>query len=105
MGRTAVSDKGKGNDPTRQISKLSREKINAGKLLPEKNVRLWDGRMRRQEGDDGMRIGCRDGGEERSSMEGSSVEKVGRFYGPRILASINLKAGEFWYLRRPDLRV
>lgn len=92
---TAVSDKGKGKDPTRQVSKFSREKINAGKLLPEKNVRLWDGRMRRQEGDDGMRVGCRNGGEERSSMEGSSVEKVGRFYGPRILTSIILKAGEF----------
>lgn len=51
--------------------------------------------MRRQEGDDGMRVGCRDGGEERSSMEGSSVEKVGRFYGPRILTSIILKAEEF----------
>jgi hypothetical protein len=67
--------------------------MNTGKLLPEENVRLWDERMQREEGDNGMSVGRRDGGEERSSVEGSGVEKVGRFYGPRISASISLKTG------------
>ena len=85
---TAVSNEKKKREkiPQSKYHNLIKRKTYADKLLPEKNVRLWHGRMRRQKRNDGMRVGGRDGGEERSSMEGSRVEKVGRFYG---LAKIN----------------
>ena len=49
--------------------------------LPEEDVRLRDGRMGREEGDDGMGVGSRDGREERGGVEGAGVEEVGGFYG------------------------
>ena len=36
--------------------------------------------MGREEGDDGMSVGSRNGREERGGVEGAGVEEVGRFY-------------------------
>jgi hypothetical protein len=54
-----------------------KEKTKARELLPEEDVWFGDGRMRREEGDDGVGVGGGDGGEEGGGMEGAGVEEVG----------------------------
>jgi len=52
-------------------------KIKARELLPEEDVWFWDGRVGREEGDDGVGVGGGDGGEEGGGVEGASVEEEG----------------------------
>ena len=52
-------------------------------VLPEEDVWFGDGRVGREEGDDGVGVGGGNGGEEGGGVEGASVEEVGRFYGAR----------------------
>jgi hypothetical protein len=52
-------------------------KTNARELLPEDNVWFGDRRMGREERDNGMGVGGSNGGEERGTVEGASIEEVG----------------------------
>ena len=70
--------------------------------------------MGREEGDDGMGVGSRDGRKERGGMEGAGVEEVGGFCGVRNISNRGYRYEnwsedrDFWELenvRRPDLRV
>jgi hypothetical protein len=54
-------------------------KADARELLPEEDVWFGDRRMRREEGDDGMRVGGSNGGEEGGGVERASIEEVGGF--------------------------
>ena len=63
---------------TTTMTTLKRED-KASEVLPKEDVRLCDGRMGKEEGDDGMGVGSRDGREERGGVEGAGVEEVGRF--------------------------
>jgi hypothetical protein len=48
-------------------------------LLPKYDVWFGDGRIGREEGDDGVGVGLRDRCEERGGVEGGGVKKVRRF--------------------------
>jgi len=89
-------------------------KPKARDLLPEEDVWFWDGRMGREEGDDGVGVGGGDGGEEGGGVEGAGVEEVGGFCVVRNISnrgyrckdwSENRDLWELEYVRRPDLRV
>ena len=54
-------------------------KTNARELLPEEDVWFWDRRIGREEGDNSMGVGGRDGREEGGGVEGAGVEEVGGF--------------------------
>jgi hypothetical protein len=54
-------------------------KTKARKLLPEYDVWFWEGRVGREERNDGVGVGGRDGGEERGGVEGAGVEEIGGF--------------------------
>ena len=54
-------------------------KRKARELLPKEDVWFWDGRVGREEGDDGVGVGGRDGGEEGGSVEGAGVKEIRGF--------------------------
>ena len=58
---------------------FAKGKINARELLPEEDVWFWNRRIGREEGDNSMGVGGRDGGEEVGGVEGAGVEEVGGF--------------------------
>jgi hypothetical protein len=65
--------------PEQYVLLLRQREAKARELVPEEDVCLWDGRMGREEGDDGVGVGL-DGGdswEEGGGMEGAGVEEVG----------------------------
>jgi hypothetical protein len=50
--------------PEQYISRPHKAKTQARELLPEDDVWFWDGRMGREEGDDGLSVGNGDGRED-----------------------------------------
>ena len=49
----------------------------ARKPLPKDNVWFWNGSMGREEGDNGVGVGGRNGGEEGGCVKRAGVEEVG----------------------------
>lgn len=60
---------------------------NTRELLPEDDVWFGDRRMGREEGDDSMGVGGRNGGEEGRGVEGASIEEVGGFCEARDISN------------------
>lgn len=60
---------------------LVKGETEAREILPEEDVWFWDGRVGREEGDDGVGVGGGNGGEEGRGVEGAGVEEVGGFCG------------------------